>query len=78
MDSTTTTVCETATLTAVPVTNGEFAVTIPAVSEACVKGKDVHPQIAVRQETGSFTVLGKQRARRRTSRPAGRCALRAG
>jgi hypothetical protein len=45
----------------VPVTNGEFAVTIPAVPEACVKGKDVHLQVAVRQGLDSFVVLGKQR-----------------
>ena len=57
----TTGTCESKTLTGVLVTNGEFAVTIPAVSEACVKGQDVHLQIAVKQAGGSFVVLGKQR-----------------
>jgi hypothetical protein len=57
----TTGICESKTLTGVLVTNGEFAVTIPAVSEACVKGQDVHLQIAVKQAGGSFVVLGKQR-----------------
>jgi hypothetical protein len=60
-EATTTTACQTQTLNAVPVTNGEFAVTIPAVDEACVKGKDVHLQVAVRQAGGSFVVLGRQR-----------------
>ena len=56
------TVCQTKEIPDVPVTNGEFAVTISGVSEACVKGKDVHLQIAVKQSTnGSFVVLGKQR-----------------
>ena len=57
----TTGICESKTLTGVLVTNGEFAVTIPGVSEACVKGQDVHLQIAVKQAGGSFVVLGKQR-----------------
>jgi hypothetical protein len=60
VNSTTATVCQTVPLT-VLVTNGEFAVTIPGVSEACVKGQDVHLQIAVKQGVGSFVVLGKQR-----------------
>ena len=56
------TVCQTKEIPEVPVPNGEFAVTISGVSEACVKGKDVHLQIAVKQSTnGSFVVLGKQR-----------------
>ena len=59
--STALTVCQTVSLT-VPVTNGEFAVTIPGVSEACVKGKDVHLQIAVkRADSDPFVLLGKQR-----------------
>jgi hypothetical protein len=55
------TVCQTKEIPDVPVTNGEFAVTISGVSEACVKGKDVHLQIAVKQGLDSFVVLGKQR-----------------
>jgi hypothetical protein len=61
VNGTTTTPCQTQTINAVPVTNGEFAVTIPAVNEACVKGQDVHLQIAVKQAGNSFVVLGKQR-----------------
>jgi hypothetical protein len=60
--STTLVVCQTKEIPDVPVTNGEFAVTIPGVSEACVKGKDVHLQIAVKTpDSNSFVVLGKQR-----------------
>jgi hypothetical protein len=59
-DGATTTVCESKSIR-VPVTNGEFAVTIPSVDEACVKGKDVHLQVAVKRDDGTFVVLGKQR-----------------
>jgi hypothetical protein len=61
VNDTTTAVCQTKEITDVPVTNGEFAVTISRVSEACVKGQDVHLRIAVKQGDGSFVVLGKQR-----------------
>ena len=63
VDASTATVCDSKTISPVPVTNGEFAVTIPGVLEACVKGRDVHLNIAVRQPsgTGAFVALGKQR-----------------
>lgn len=63
VDANTATVCDSKTISPVPVTNGEFAVTIAGVLEACVKGRDVHLNIAVRQPsgTGAFVALGKQR-----------------
>jgi hypothetical protein len=63
VDASTATVCDSKTISPVPVTNGEFAVTIARVLEACVKGKDVHLNISVRQPsgTGTFVALGKQR-----------------
>ena len=61
VNDTTTAVCQTKEIPDVSVTNGEFAVTIAGVNEACVKGQDVHLQIAVKQGGDSFVVLGKQR-----------------
>ncbi len=54
------------TLPRIPVTNGEFAVSIaiPVARESCVKGKDVHLNIAVRRSDSpspTFVPLGKQR-----------------
>ncbi len=61
-DATTTTVCTTKLITAVAVTNGEFSLTIPAVPEACVAGKDVHLVVSVRSAGGgAFVLMGKQR-----------------
>lgn len=49
----------------IPVTNGEFAVSIPipVAQESCVRGKDVHLKIAVRRSgiSASFIPLGTQR-----------------
>ena len=51
------------TLTGIPVTNGEFAVSIviPVDKESCVKGKDVHLEVRVARAGGSLVLLGKQR-----------------
>ena len=51
------------TLTNIPVTNGEFAVSIviPVDKESCVKGKDVHLEVRVARAGGSLVLLGKQR-----------------
>ena len=51
------------TLTNIPVTNGEFAVSIviPAIKESCVKGKDVHLEVRVARAGGTLVLLGKQR-----------------
>ena len=61
VNDSTATVCDSKTIP-VLVTNGEFSVSIASVLESCVKGKDVHLNIAVRR-TGSptFVSLGKQR-----------------
>ena len=47
----------------VPVTNGEFAVSIviPAARESCVKGKDVHLEVRVARADETLVLLGKQR-----------------
>ena len=47
----------------VPVTNGEFAVSIviPAARESCVKGKDVHLEVRVARADETLVFLGKQR-----------------
>ena len=51
------------TLPDVPVTNGEFAVSIviPALRESCVKGKDVHLEVRVARADQPLVFLGKQR-----------------
>ena len=51
------------TLTNIPVTNGEFAVSIviPAIKESCVKGKDVHLEVRVARTGTALVLLGKQR-----------------
>ena len=50
-------------LSDVPVTNGEFAVSIviPALRESCVKGKDVHLEVRVARADETLVFLGKQR-----------------
>ena len=47
----------------IPVTNGEFAVSIviPAARESCVKGKDVHLEVRVARADETLVFLGKQR-----------------
>ena len=45
----------------VPVTNGEFALSISGVPEVCVKGTDVHLNIEIQQGAGAFVALGQQR-----------------
>jgi hypothetical protein len=61
-DGSTLTVCDSKTIPTVLVTNGEFSVSIGPVLESCVKGKDVHLNIAVRQNgSPTFVALGKQR-----------------
>jgi hypothetical protein len=51
------------TLTNIPVTNGEFAVSIviPPPKESCVKGQDVHLEVRVARAGGTRVLLGKQR-----------------
>lgn len=51
------------TLTGIPVTKGEFAVSIviPVDKESCVKGKDVHLEVRVARAGGTRVLLGKQR-----------------
>ncbi len=62
IDGSTSTVCDSKTIPTVAVTNGEFSVSIGPVLESCVKAKDVHLNIAVRQNgSPTFVFLGKQR-----------------
>ena len=51
------------TLRGIPVTNGEFAVSIviPTEKESCVKGNDVHLEVRVARAGGTLVLLGKQR-----------------
>ncbi len=47
----------------IPVTNGEFAVSIdiPVAKESCVKGNDVHLVVRVARSGTALVLLGKQR-----------------
>ena len=51
------------TIPDVPVTNGEFAVSIPitVAKESCVKGKDVHLVVRVARTDEALVLLGTQR-----------------
>ena len=51
------------TLRGIPVTNGEFAVSIaiPVPQESCVKGKDEHLEVRVARAGLPLVLLGKQR-----------------